>query len=457
MATAGKYPAPRLLMLLSAAAYAASLLVLAARTPLWLDEVLTVAGPARSAHLFDVVRWAAINTGNVPLGFLAERFAFDIFGISPLSARAPSLICSLLSCAGMAVLARQMGFERGRALATAAVFALLPMQFRYAYEARPYAQCLLCGIVATIVFLRIARSPKWLDAVFYAAAALAGLYTQPFTLFLLAAHGAWGLCCVRAAERRRVVLLWACGAAAAVAGFIPWVLLVWSGWRQGITAGHAGFGWSWSILAMILRELPGNYVVGLALLVAIGATLRGHSEENRPVRTLLPLMILFPIVGALVADAVSGYFFAVRQLILVLPSFALLSMARRSRLSHIAVTAIVVASVVQDVRAAFAPRENWLPAASRLASELSSGGCFVGIPFGSEVLFEFFEPKLQGHRCGGAFGLYEKVVVVVTPYTPRPSDADVYGMLQQQGFIRADARAIGVTHLAIFLRPHGGR
>ena len=126
-----------------------------------------------------------------PLGYIPQFAAVHLFGFSASSARLPSAVWSLAACAGVFLLARRMDLQQP--LIAVAIFALFPLQLRYALEVRPYELALALGIWATVAFLAwlLPQAESAPRAALYALAMAAALYTFPFTLFVAIAHLAW--------------------------------------------------------------------------------------------------------------------------------------------------------------------------------------------------------------------------------------------------------------------------
>src|SRR6185503_9369901 len=119
----------------------------------------------------------------VPLNYVVQFGSVHLLGFSAFTGRLPSAISSVMACAGIFVLARKLGF-RWPVLA-AAIFALFPLQLRYALEARPYELALCLSIWATVAFLRVVEQPGSVArAALYALGIAVGPFTFPYTVFI---------------------------------------------------------------------------------------------------------------------------------------------------------------------------------------------------------------------------------------------------------------------------------
>ena len=253
-----------------------------------------------------------MNSGNAPLNYIVQFWTVHVLGYSPFTGRLPEAIFSLASCAGIYVLARRLGLRWP--LLAVAVFALFPLQFRYALEARPYSLALCLSIWSTVAFFRLLDQPRSLERfALYTLSIVAGVYVLPFTLFVAVAHLAW---------LRREMLL-PVGSAIAIAGlaFVPWYLYAVGNWRADPVVARAHETVTWRVVPMILHELTGAGYAGAALVIV--GVIAGFALGFRD-RLFWLLYLLVPVVTALIADAAFGYFPAIRQIIFVLAPLALL-------------------------------------------------------------------------------------------------------------------------------------
>src|SRR6478672_6401137 len=109
--------------------YALILVLLIPSKGLWVDEIIDLNG---------VLAFVPGNAAGVPLGYLVDFAMIRTFGYSVAAVRVPSVLFTVLACAGIFILARQTGLRRPMLAVVA--YAVSPMTLRYALEARPYAQ-----------------------------------------------------------------------------------------------------------------------------------------------------------------------------------------------------------------------------------------------------------------------------------------------------------------------------
>ena len=172
-------------LVLLLALYTATLLLIVPRLSLWLDEILGLIG-VRYAHLSSLIDYVSNMPGGVPLAYATQWAVVKVLGYSVYSGRLTSIICSVAAAAGVFALARRLPLKYP--LAAVVVYCLLPLQFRYALEARPYGVALCCSVWATVCFFTLVEKVTAFRTVVYTLCIIAGLYSQPYTFFVPLAH-----------------------------------------------------------------------------------------------------------------------------------------------------------------------------------------------------------------------------------------------------------------------------
>jgi hypothetical protein len=203
--------------------------------------------------------------------------------------------------------------------------------------------------------------------------ALAAL-TQPYALFVTAAHSFFG--------RVPVVALAVSGLA-----LVPWYAHFrgdWSGAQQ-IAAFDP------KSLPALAHEISGSGYAGTAILL-LGVGLAARSGQRFWLASAA-----VPLVGVFAANAALHYFFATRQLIFIVPALALLFTKGAGRWL---VAAFLAASLYEDVQWFRRPREDWQAAADAIQREVSQGACVV-FQGDSTPVYEFFYPSFAQHHCSG--------------------------------------------------------
>ena len=413
------------------AVYACALAALLPVLSLWLDEIYDLI-VARMDRLSDVLDYVPHVSGQVPLNYVFQFWSVHLLGFSAFTGRLPSAISSLMACAGVFVLAKKMGL-RWPLLATG-IFALFPLQLRYAMEARPYELALSLSIWATVAFLRVLDRPGSASrAALYAVCIDAGLFTFPYMLFVPLAHLAWaGLVSFRT-QRRQPLLTSALALGIAGLIFAPWYLHSVALWRTAVTVGQLKGTISLRAVPMILRELVAAGYIGSLLLLAGFA----YGLKKRQDWPLWLLYLVVPIVCAVAADAWFGYFLAIRQMIFVLAPLALLFTAGVEALpcrpACILTAALLISLAVSNINFFRRPREDWRAAAVMLAGE----PCVVYSPQDSRNLYTFFVPDLANRECKP--GQAPRVALAVSPYEPKSSVTERQRQLMDSGYTeRAD-------------------
>lgn len=365
--------------------YTIALLLLATAIPLWLDEILTLIGSTQPtfAALLDYIRTVP---GGTPLALLPSRLTIAVFGNGLLASRLPSILPSAATLPGVFLLARKLNVRWP--LAVVAVFALWPMQLRYALEARPYALALCFTVWLTVLIVDESRP------VLYVGLTLLAALTQPYALFVPVAH---------LTHRRKLPLI---ALALATLVLIPWYDYFRADWSR-VTQAQSLAGFDTHAPLVLLHEISGSGYVGLAFL-ALGTYFARRRE--------LWLWAIIPVVLAFAANTVFHYFFATRQVIYILPILAVLFVAGAEKLGKpgcVLLAAFLAASLYEDVSWFRKPHENWQAAADHAASQTTPASCiqFTG---DSVPIFYYFHPEFAQRRCTPE--LADRVVLAVTPY-----------------------------------------
>jgi uncharacterized membrane protein len=408
------------------AVYACALAALLPVLSLWLDEIYDLI-VARMGRLVDVLDYVPHVSGNVPLNYVVQFASVHLLGFSAFTGRLPSAISSVMACAGVFVLAKKMGLRQP--LLATAIFALFPLQLRYALEARPYELALCLSIWSTVAFLRVLEQPaSVLRAALYCLSIVAGLFTFPYMLFVPLAH----LVSLRAQRRQQLL---AVALAFGIAGlmFAPWYLHSAALWRTAVAIGQLKGTITLHAVPMILRELIAAGYIG-SLLVLAGFTYGLIKRRDWP---LWLLYFAVPIICAVAADAWFGYFLAIRQMIFVLAPLALLFTAGVEALPYrtacILTTALLISLAISNINFFRRPREDWSAAAVILASE----PCVIYSPLDSRNLYAFFAPDLANRECSP--GQAQRVALAISPYGSKDSVTERQHQLADSGYTqRAD-------------------
>ena len=421
----GLRPAP----LAVAAIFLLTAIALSNLLPLWLDEIIQLR-ETRNTTPAQLIASLPKQPGAAPLGYLIQQTALRITGYSVRRARLPSAIFIAGTVLIVAFIGAQLGLSKP--WLGAALFALFPLTLRYACESRIYSQALFFSTLATLLFLRLAQKPTILRTAAYCLALTAAIYTQPYAIFVAFAHITW-------AKRKLKPIA---GVTLAIAAFAPWYVAARTIWSSGIAGAQLHFVLSAKTPLMLFREVAGAGYWGSGLLLILCAL----AKANR----FLLLLIAVPVILALTADGLFGYFVATRQILWILPAIALLAAFAIDRKPRIALPiAILLAAVCiwQSIHYFTSPRENWQIAADALALETKKGGCLIVVPPQQQPSYEFFRPELSQAQCPAA-----RTVVAFTPYATKEQRDTAASALIAQGYTRQQATEAGKTQIELYTR-----
>ena len=376
--------------------YALILVLLIPSKGLWVDEIIDLNGVRSASDVNGVLAFVPGNAAGVPLGYLVDFAMIRTFGYSITAVRFPSVLFTVLACAGIFMLARQTGLRRPMLAVVA--YAVSPMTLRYALEARPYAQAACWSIFASVVFLSLVRQPTIGKAGGYAVLVAAGLYTQPYSIFVPVAHLLW---LVFTKQKSRTISLAGSAVAIAALAFLPWFLKIHSAWQGAVNSG-ARFTVSGKDLLVIPHELMGTGYVGAGLTLLAVIIALGWSSLPSEQKFFWAIYAAIPVVLVPAVDAYFGYFLAARQLIFVLVPISILIAVCMPvhRWGRWVTVALLIGMIYEDVRWIRRPGEGWQAAATELMLQTSQPRtCALFAPTGSLALYTFFEPDLRGRLC----------------------------------------------------------
>ncbi|WP_031497677.1 glycosyltransferase family 39 protein [Bryobacter aggregatus] len=432
-------------------AYFAVLFCLLDLQTLWLDELLQLLGThSGTFEHVDVITRTGV--ASVPLGWMPQLLAIRILGYSVEVARLPSVLFSVALGFTVYLTARELRI-RYPLLATS-ILLLLPLQFRYAIEARPYLQALFLSALASYLFLRILRSASlsWYFA--YLLVLIAGLYSQPFTIFTACSHVAWLLLWCRNPK-----LLVQIGGAVLLAllSFLPWYLYASPMWQKVIQAEGFHLSVSAKIPLMILRELTGaGYLGALCLIGLAGYGLR-QGAMRLEFRRLLLVSSILPIFCVVSVDATFSYFLAIRQMSFILPPLVLLAaeglsgilQSPRRKLGLALLGLLLLIFMIANVQWLRKPRENWaLAAATMHQSQVEHAACTVAVPATTLPVYALFEASLLERACTPDRVPAGNVVLATSPYASETDKKNVQPMLSGKRVV--STHTTGMSTIQVF-------
>ena len=295
------------------ALYALVLCCLAPLRPLWLDEVLQLSDTYHH-DLLDTINLVAHNPGGVPLSYIVQNLLLNLIDDYPFYvARAISILWAVAAMAGLIWLARLLDIAW---LPVAACYALLPISLRYALEIRQYGPAITCCIAATALLMWLDREPNPRRTILYAGALTLGLYAHPYSAFVLFAHALWVF-------RRQSAKYAVVACLSAVLLFLPWYVVARDYWAHAVSTGGFQSGFTWKTPLMIPHELSGGGYVLTCSFLALAVY--GYLRTQAPSKNLLLLCILVPLPLVGIANLLFRYFFAIRQLVFIVPPLCILA------------------------------------------------------------------------------------------------------------------------------------
>jgi mannosyltransferase len=331
------------------------------RPALWTDEFATW-GMATASwdRMWGVLRY--LDAVIAPY-YLLVRAGTALLGGSDLALRLPSLAAMVLAAGLVGSLGRRLAGPRAGILA-GLLLAVLPAASRFAQEARPYAMTALLAVAATyLLVLSTERATFWRLAGYALAVTALGLM-HVVALLLLLAHG-W----IVVAWHRPLLARWV---AAATAGVLPLLPLLWVGHRQ---SGQVSY------IPRVGFDSVGPYgsvVLGSAVLLLVLVLLGLFALPLRRPAVLFSAWVVVP-AAALVVVSLAVPLFLPRYLIFTLPGWALLAGFTLDRLrTPLAAGALVLVAALGLPAQLAERRADGHDEATRTAADVIAAGSRPG-------------------------------------------------------------------------------
>jgi uncharacterized membrane protein len=191
---------------------------------------------------------AAEDAQHPPLYYIVTYYFAKAFGSSAAELRAPAAIFGALVPIAVALLCWELFGSFLAALFGFALASLSPVLVVYSHQAREYSLWALLTALSTLLLLRAAKARSRKLWIFYAAACVAGLYTDVLFVLVLLGHAAYALLSLRGSSRRWSIVAFTVAAAA----FVPWAILIERG-QSGIDRVNAWTATPWP-LHMIVEK-----------------------------------------------------------------------------------------------------------------------------------------------------------------------------------------------------------
>ncbi|MGH9296657.1 MAG: glycosyltransferase family 39 protein [Acidimicrobiales bacterium] len=310
------------------------------KSPLWLDEALTVNIASRPVHeLPGLLR----NDGAPPLFYLLLHYWIAAFGSGDVATRALSGLIGVVNLPlawvtgyrvgsrcwvlrDATVEERAAGFERGRVVAWSVTLLLASSPFAVYYdtEARMYGLVLLLGTLGVLAWTFVLARPSWRGSLALAVVTSGLLYTHYWSLYLCFVVGVGCIWLAWRGPPRRAARYGLAGLVLGAASFAPWVPTFLFQLR------HTGTPWAtpadYTALVFAFTQFAGGNSDagrGLALIFFFLAVLalfglaadRVHvmlDLRTRPGIRLVTAAVVATLVVAIVAGKLSGSAFADR-------------------------------------------------------------------------------------------------------------------------------------------------
>lgn len=431
--------------------YAIILALLIDIKPLWLDEVRQLSTTV-GTNWHDLVQRVLDEAGQVPLGYFVQHGLISLAGYSVLIARLPSLLAGIGSLWIFLLLCRRLAI-RASALA-AWLWLLCPLTLRYSLEARPYMQAMFFANLAVLLQIELGKRSRAAWFVALAACLVAAVYSQPFAIFGPLGFAGWSTWQKR--NTRYVALTFGAYALAGLS-FLPWLLTTHARWAHDLARRDWRFEPNMSLLGVLFRECVGDgyFAAAPVLILAVYGAYKILRQPHCDARTPLIAGVISSVFCVFFADATFNYFFAIRQVMYMLP-FLLILVAEGARIlwQHHRVSALALlitfagASITKDYSYLADDTENW----ERLSTVLmdSAGeGCILLPPGNTLVLYQFFRPEVQQRLC--ANDLAARVVTPVHHYTSQGTTR-VRAELSAHGMTLESTESVGFANIEVYVR-----
>jgi hypothetical protein len=255
-----------------------------------------------------------------PLFYLIELAFTKFLGNTLFAWRLPSALFGIGAIIAAFALARELFKDTHVGFLAAALFAVSPIERIYSDQAREYSLLVLFVLLATFAVVKAMRVNPFRSSstirawAIYAILLIAGLYTSPFMMYVMAAHGFFALGTAWKDYRKKLYAFAATSAAALVA-YTPWLCQIYIHWKTIVddndwTAGKWPLGhfvttWIFnagSTFFDIQYMYNLRWEFSLVLLVVAIVVVRAFREADNEARWLLGAGIVVPALVLIVPD-----------------------------------------------------------------------------------------------------------------------------------------------------------
>ncbi|HKQ52001.1 MAG TPA: glycosyltransferase family 39 protein [Pyrinomonadaceae bacterium] len=318
----------------------------------WLDEAFTIR-LSRNAPA-GIVEETSKDV-HPPLYYFALHYWMMLFGDTEAGTRLLSALFGVLALIATYKTAAHL-FGRATALVASALLALSRFHLEFSQEARMYTLLGLLAIVSMYFFVRLVEGRGRLALPLYVAASALMMYTQVYSVFVLAAQNLFVVVLLVASREtfRRVVRRWVVAQITLAVLFLPWLSVL----AQQVSHVQQGF---WiprlgaSFILTTLVMYAGSYVLsGFLFTLAALAVLfcpRKNVETEGPLdeRLKICLLLLWLACSIVLPYLVSQFaspIFLPKYTIAALPAFLILAARGLSRLRSHQLRALVLVLIL---------------------------------------------------------------------------------------------------------------
>lgn len=318
----------------------------------WLDEAFTI---KLSQHPPAGIIEETSKDVHPPLYYFALHYWMKLFGDSERGTRLLSALFGVLAIIITYKIAARL-FGRATALAAAVLLALSRFHLEFSQEARMYTLLVLLALLSMHFFVRLVEGRGRLAFPLYVAASALMMYTQVYSVFVIAAQNLFVLVLLFASREtfRRVIRRWVLAQITLAVLFLPWLSVL----AQQVSHVQQGF---WiprlgaSFILTTLVVYAGSYVLsGFLFTLAALAVLPARRKEagaEGPLDERLKICLLLLWLGCsivlpfLVSQFASPIFLP-KYTIAALPAFLILAARGLSRLRFHQLRALALVLIV---------------------------------------------------------------------------------------------------------------
>jgi hypothetical protein len=164
-----------------------------------------------------------LHDQNPPIHIALLHFWLNIFGLSDVSAKMFSVVCSVLAGLVLFIFAKKY-FGNKLALAVSFLFLFSNAQQFYATEVRPYALIQLLCITSFYFYFNIISFPKKRDILFLFLANTVLLFTHYLTIFIFVVQFVGVLLFVK--KDKKILIYYFVSQGLVILAFLPWVKIL---------------------------------------------------------------------------------------------------------------------------------------------------------------------------------------------------------------------------------------